>query len=125
MGILSSLLSGNSGVLEYEKLINDYEPLIALGEEIVVGFKLSTDIFIFTDKRLILIEKHEHAGKNVEYLSIFYKSISRFSVEAARAFDSDSELKIWIQGEIKPSIVKKFSKAVNVYEVQKILAQYV
>ncbi len=124
MGILSSILSDNSGVLEHEKIVTDYEKIIASGEEVLVGFKLSPDVFIFTNRRLIIVEKREVGGKGTEYLSISYRSISRFSVEAPSSFDSDAELKIWISSEIKPSIAKKFSKSVNVYEVQKILSQF-
>jgi len=64
-------------------------------------------------------------GSKTEYLSITYKSISRFSIETAGTFDLDAELKIWISSEAVPSIRKKFNKSVNVYEVQRVLATYV
>jgi hypothetical protein len=54
-----------------------------------------------------------------------YKSITRFSIETAGTFDLDAELKIWISSEVNPSIIKQFNKSVNVYEVQKVLAQHV
>jgi hypothetical protein len=37
----------------------------------------------------------------------------------------DAELKIWVSSEQDPSIRKQFSKSVNVYEVQRLLAYYV
>lgn len=82
-------------------------------------------MFIFTNKRLILIDKQGITGNKTEYKSISYKSISRFSVETAGTFELDAELKIWISSEQQPSIVKQFNKSVNVYEVQKVLAQHV
>ncbi|MNE32265.1 hypothetical protein D3C80_1258680 [compost metagenome] len=94
-------------------------------EEIEMGFKLIRDTFIFTNKRLILVDVQGITGSKTEYKSIGYKSITRFSVETAGTFDLDAELKIWISSEQHPSIVKQFNKSVNVYEVQKILAFHV
>lgn len=124
MGILSSLL-GNAGEVSIEKLTKDYQPIFIEGETIEIGFKLVRDIFIFTNKRLVLVDKQGMTGKKVEYLSIAYKSISRFSIETAGTFDLDAELKLWISSEQNPSIIKKFNKSVNVYEVQQLLAKYV
>ena len=95
------------------------------GEIIELGFVLIRDTFIFTNKRLILIDKQGFTGRKVEYLSVAYRSISRFSIETAGSFDLDAELKIWISGEQQPSVQKQFNKSVNVYEVQRILASYV
>ena len=123
MGIFSALL-GNAGAIDSEKLLKDYQSLLIDSEKIESGFKLVRDIFIFTNKRLIIIDKQGITGKKTEYLSVGYKSISRFSIETAGTFDLDAELKIWISSEQHPSISKKFNKSVNVYEVQKILANY-
>ncbi|MEN7549434.1 PH domain-containing protein [Rapidithrix thailandica] len=124
MGLFSALL-GNAGVVSQEDLIREYGMLLTDGEEIEIGFKLVRDTFIFTNKRLLLIDKQGFTGKKTEYLSIGYKSISRFSVETAGTFDLDAELKIWISSETRPSIIKKFNKSVNIYDVQKVLAQQV
>ena len=72
-----------------------------------------------------LIDKQGFTGSKVEYKSITYKSISRFSVETAGTFDLDAELKIWISSEQEPSIKKQFNKSVNVYDVHKVLATHV
>lgn len=124
MGIFSSLL-GNAGVVEQSKLQDDFGKLLADGEAIEIGFKLIRDTFIFTTKRLIIIDVQGLTGKKTEYMSVSYKSISRFSVETAGTFDLDAELKIWVSSESLPSITKKFNKSVNIYDVQKVLAQHV
>lgn len=123
MSIFSSLL-GNAGSLDPEKLQQDYSKLLIASEKIEAGFKLIRDTFIFTNKRLILVDVQGITGKKVEYFSVSYRSISRFSLETAGSFDLDAELKIWISGEQQPSICKKFNKSVDIYEVQKILAQF-
>ncbi|WP_116790131.1 PH domain-containing protein [Flavobacterium psychrotrophum] len=124
MGIFSSLL-GNAGVVDQAKLQDEYGKLLANGEQIEIGFKLIRDTFIFTNKRLIIVDVQGLTGKKTEYLSISYKSISRFSVETAGTFDLDAELKIWVSSEALPSITKKFNKSVDIYDVQRVLAQHV
>lgn len=124
MGLFSALL-GNAGAVSQEQLTKDYGQLLTEGEEIEMGFKLIRDTFIFTTKRLILVDKQELTGSKTEYKSISYKSISRFSIETAGTFDLDAELKIWVSSELQPSIRKQFNKSVNVYEVQKVLAHHV
>lgn len=124
MGLFSALL-GNAGAVNQETLLKDYGKLLIESEEIELGFKLIRDTFIFTNKRLILIEKQGITGSKVEYKSILYKSITRFSVETAGTFDLEAELKIWVSSETNPSIVKQFNKSVNVYDVQSVLAHHV
>lgn len=124
MGLFSALL-GNAGTVNQETLQNDYGKLLIEGEVIELGFKLIRDTFIFTNKRLILIEKQGITGSKIEYKSIIYKSISKFSIETAGTFDLEAELKIWVSSEVNPSIIKQFNKSVNVYDVQSVLAHHV
>ena len=124
MGIFSSLL-GNAGSVSQDELTKKYGQLLTDSEEIELGFKLLRDTFIFTNKRMILVDVQGITGSKTEYKSITYKSISRFSIETAGTFDLDAELKIWISSEVNPSIRKQFNKSVNVYDVLKILAHHV
>ena len=124
MGIFSALL-GNAGSVSQEDLLKNYGQLLTDNESIEMGFKLIRDTFIFTNKRLILVDVQGITGSKTEYKSIAYKSITRFSVETAGTFDLEAELKIWVSSEVQPSIVKQFTKSVNVYEVQKVLAHHV
>lgn len=124
MGLFSAIL-GNAGAVNTDELKKNYAILLTDGEEIELGFKLIRDVFIFTTKRLILVDKQGLTGSKTEYKSISYKSITRFSIETAGTFELDAELKIWVSSEQQPSIKKQFNKSVNVYEVQKLLAHYV
>lgn len=124
MGLFSALL-GNAGTVSQEDLLKDYGKLLITGEEIELGFKLIRDVFIFTNKRLILVDKQGITASKVEYKSIAYKSISRFSIETAGTFDLDAELKIWVASEQIASIKKQFNKSVNVYDVHNVLATHV
>ena len=124
MGLLSGLM-GNSSIVDSNELQKEFSYLLIDGETIELGFKLIRDMFIFTNKRLILVDKQGLTGSKLEYKSVTYKSITRFSIETAGTFDLDAELKVWVSGEQLPSIQKQFTKAVNVYDVQKVLAKHV
>ena len=122
MGLLSSVL-GNAGVVAPDKLEADYAQLLTEGEKIEVGFAVFRDTFIFTDKRLMIVDVQGMTGRKIEYMSIPYGKITKFSVETAGRFDLDAELKIWVGSEPTP-IQKKFNKKVNIYDLQKVLAGF-
>ncbi len=124
MGIFNKIL-GNASEVSVEKLTEKYERLLAEKEQIELGFQLFRDTFMFTDKRLIIIDVQGLTGSKVEYKSMPYKNISRFSLETAGTFDLDAELKIWISSENTPSVSKRFNKSIDVYEVQRYLARKV
>ncbi len=124
MGIINKIL-GNSSIVDPEKLNKKYEKLLIKNEKVELGFKLFRDVFMFTNKRLILIDIQGVTGSKVEYKSLPYKHISRFSLETAGTFELDAELKIWISSENSPTVSKKFNKSIDVYEVQKYLAEKV
>ncbi|APQ16968.1 PH domain-containing protein [Maribacter hydrothermalis] len=124
MGLLNKIL-GNASEVSVEQLLKKYGRLLIDGEQIELGFSLLRDVFMFTNKRLILIDIQGITGSKVEYKSLPYKSISRFSLETSGTFDLDAELKIWISSENLPSVSKKFNKSIDVYEVQRYLASKV
>lgn len=123
MGLFSATDKA-AGSAETKKFHANYGTLIADGEIIEVGFVVFRDTFLFTNKRLILVEIQGLSGKQIEYLSIPYSKITKFSVKTGGSFDLDAELKIWIDSDTMP-IEKKFNKDVNIYEVQKVLASHV
>lgn len=124
MGLFSALI-GNAGIADQAELQREYGILLIDDESIEVGFRLLRDVFIFTNKRLILVDKQGITGKKIEYLTLAYKSISRFSIETAGHFDLDAELKIWISGEHNPIVSKNFNKQVNIYDLQKVLSTHI
>ncbi|MBO1002689.1 PH domain-containing protein [Pseudogracilibacillus auburnensis] len=113
---------GNASNFDQEDAQKEVGDLLIQDEEVEGAFKLIRDLIIFTDKRLLLVDKQGLTGKKVEYHSIPYRNISHFSVETAGNFDLDSELKIWIGGAQEPIIQKQFKKNDSIYDIQKILA---
>jgi lipopolysaccharide export system protein LptA len=82
MGILSGLL-GHATKADIEKVERQLERLLATGERVEEAYQVIRDYFVFTNRRLILVDKQGITGKKVEYHSIPYRSIERFSVETA------------------------------------------
>jgi hypothetical protein len=122
MGLISGLM-GNASEVDIKKIQDEFEPILADTEKIEKAFKLVRDLFVFTNKRLILVDKQGVTGKKTEYHSIPYKSITHFSVESSGHFDLDAELKIWISSTSMP-IDKQFKNDKSIYEIQKALAHY-
>lgn len=122
MGILSNIL-GNAGVVDSVKLTDEYGDLLIENESIEVGFNIFRDKFIFTNKRLIIVDVQGITGSKIEYLTVPYSKITKYSIETSGSFDLDAELKIWIGSESEP-IQKKFNKKVNIYDLQKVLSSH-
>ena len=123
MGLFSGLI-GNASKVDIGQIEKDYEDLFSTSEIVEAGYKLIRDTIIFTNKRVIFVDKQGMTGKKTEYLSIPYKSISYFEIETAGHFDLDAELKIYISGKDLP-IQKQFNKNTNIYEVQSILIDHI
>ena len=121
--MLGGILGHASQVSEKE-IESDISFLLLDDEKIEIAFKMVRDLFVFTDKRLILLDKQGLTGHKKEYRFIPYKHISYFSIETAGHFDLDSELRIWITGHQVP-IKKELKKDTNIEALQKILAKHI
>ncbi len=123
MGLLDGLL-GNASEIDGATLATEFSRVLANGERIEKAYQLIRDLFIFTDKRLILVDKQGLTGSKIEYHSLPYRAITHFSIETGGHFDLDAELKVWVSGSSTP-FQKKFNKRLSIYEVQSVLASYV
>ena len=123
MGLLDGLL-GNASKIDAAKIQSEFSQILAPSEQVEHAYQLIRDYFVFTNRRLVLVDKQGITGSKVEYRSIPYRSITHFSIETAGHFDLDAELKIWISSNPVP-IQKQFNKKLSIYEVQSVLASYV
>jgi hypothetical protein len=123
MGILDSSL-GNASQVEVGSLGQEFAALLVEGEQIERAFQLVRDMFLFTNKRFIMVDKQGLSGSKVEYHSIPYRAITHFSVETAGSFDRDAELKIWLSGMHVP-VERQLKKGMDIIGVQRTLAQFV
>jgi hypothetical protein len=123
MGLLSGLM-GHASEISTEKLQKEFSPILIEGEILEKAYKVIRDMYVFTNKRLILVVKQGLTASKTEYQSIPYKSIIRFSKESAGLLDLDAELKIWLSGMPDP-IIREFRKDNNINEVYRILSKYI
>lgn len=119
MGLFDTIM-GNASETNAEDVQQELSPILADNESVTAAFKLVRDLSVFTNKRLILIDKQGLTGRKVNYHSIPYKSITQFIVETAGHFDTDAELKIWLAG--KADAIEIELSASSAQAVQKNLA---
>lgn len=122
MGLFSGLL-GNASEVKTEAILEKFEEGFTSDETVEKAFRVIRDLFVFTNKRFILIDIQGATGKKVEFKSFPYSSIAYFSVESAGHFDLDSELKIFIRGIDQP-IIKQFKKGSDIWGVQRALVNH-
>ncbi|MDP4183939.1 MAG: PH domain-containing protein [Bacteroidota bacterium] len=123
MGLIGGML-GHASEVNAEKLHKEFSSILVENEYIEKAFRIIRDLYVFTNKRLVLVDKQGVTGSKREYLTIPYKSIIRFSKESTGLLDFDAELKIWIVGEKEP-IVKEFRKDSSVNDIYKILSKHI
>ena len=123
MGLIDGLM-GNASKVEASKIQQEFAQILAPNERVEHAYQLIRDMFVFTDKRLVFVNKQGLTGSKLEYMSIPYNRITRFSIETAGHFDLEAELKLWITGQAMP-LKLTFNKKLSIYEVQTVLATYV
>ncbi|KUG09331.1 PH domain-containing protein [Solirubrum puertoriconensis] len=122
MGLLDALL-GNASESDIQETQQELARILAANERVEKAYAIIRDQIIFTNKRLILVDKQGMTGKKKEFLSVPYRSIDRFSMETTGHFDLDAELKIWIRGQVEP-ISKNFRNDQNIHDISRALAEY-
>ncbi|WP_342115161.1 PH domain-containing protein [Pseudoduganella sp. OTU4001] len=123
MGLFSGIL-GNASKIDLDEISGEFGKVLAPNERIEHAYQLIRDYFVFTDKRLVVVNKQGITGSKMEFHSIPYKSVTHFSIETGGTLDLDADLKIWISSTAEP-FTQKFNKRLSIYEVQAVLASYV
>jgi hypothetical protein len=96
--------------------------LLGAGETVLEVFRLARCTLVFTNRRLVLVNE-AISGRQVEYTSLPYRSISHTSIEAAGQFSPDADLRLWVLGRTTP-LERPFGPEVDVYAVQALIVQY-
>jgi hypothetical protein len=123
VGLFSGIL-GNASKVDISDISEEFGRVLAPSERIEHAYQLIRDYFVFTDKRLVVVNKQGITGSKMEFHSIPYKSVTHFSIETGGTLDLDADLKIWISSTPEP-FTQKFNKRLSIYEVQAVLASYV
>lgn len=123
MSLLNKLM-GNASTVNAEDLANEFGPILIPGEEIEAAFVVWRDKWVFTNKRLILLDIQGVTGSKREYMTIPYRSIDRYCIETAGTLDEDCEMKLWIRGMSEP-LVKEFKRNTDIKGLQRTLSSHV
>lgn len=117
-------MQGNASEVSAEEAREEFAMILADGEKIERAYVLVRDMMLFTNKRVVFVDKQGVTGKKTEFLSIPYAKITRFSVETAGTMDLDSEIRLWVSGAHEP-VQKQFSRGLDVHAVHRLLAEHV
>jgi hypothetical protein len=123
MGLLSGI-HGHASEVSVEEVQQELATSLLTGEVVEAAFRLVRDLIVFTDRRLLLVDRQGVSGKKVEVQTVPYNRIVRFAKESAGRLDLDAELRIWVQGSEQP-IVKEFRKDNNIDTVYRLLGEAV
>ena len=90
-------------------------PFISSNEKVCFAVKTIRDVAIFTDKRILVVDKQGLTGKKIEYYTIPFKNIITYAIETAGRLDLDSEIKLVLSGGL--CIELRFMKDKNMDEL--------
>lgn len=117
-------LMGNASSVNIEDLAAEFAPILIPNEVIESAFVVWRDKWVFTNKRLILLDIQGLTGSKREYMTIPYRSIDRYSIETAGTLDDDCEMKLWVKSMEEP-LVKEFKRNTDIKGLQRALSTHV
>lgn len=93
MGLFNAL-AGNLQQVSNEQLMQQYGPFLFTDEQITNGYQLVRDAVVFTNLRIIFVDKQGATGAKARFKTIHLDSIVDVEVETAGAIADDSEINI-------------------------------
>jgi Bacterial PH domain len=122
MGFLEAI-TGRQTVFSKGEAAQELAPFLVEGEQVEAAFSVFRDLLIFTNKRLITVDRQGVTAKKVDYRSIPYSSITMFAKESAGLMDLDAELKLWVRGMPDP-LVFSFTKDAPINDVYLVISKH-
>ena len=86
---------GNMSEVSNEELEQQFGRYLFNEEKITVGYKLVRDVIVFTDQRILFIDKQGASGKKQSFKSIYLMNIVDVEMETAGMGLDDSEINIY------------------------------
>ncbi|KNZ40421.1 hypothetical protein AKG39_17790 [Acetobacterium bakii] len=90
-GLIQGAL-GKVSEISVEELSNDYSKYLFEGEAIQTGYKLLRDVIIFTDIRILFVDRQGATGKKTSFKSVYLTHIIDVVMETPGPGIDDSEL---------------------------------
>ena len=101
MGLIDTLF-GHAGETDRTDVATELAPMLAPDETVLRAFAFVRDVIVFTDRRIVLVNRQGPTGRKTEYRSIPYRSIAMHSLETAGHFELDAVLWLWLSGQPEP-----------------------
>ncbi len=114
----------SAGDLNAEQATTEYQHVLLDGERIIAAFRTIRDTILLTNLRLLYVNVQGLTGSKVEFQSIPWRSVIRFSIETAGTFDLDADMKIWVSGAAAP-IEAKISRRSDPHRIQRLMSEHV
>lgn len=118
---LMSALTGTATRVDALTTQTEIGDILLDGERVEAAYKIVRDMLVFTDLRVITVNRQGLTGNKVEFMSVPYKNISAWSIENAGGFDMDAELKLHTRAGL---LSWKFARGESLLPVQKGLASH-
>ena len=109
--------------IDAASVMNEIQPLLINGEQILGAYKAMRDYCVFTNKRLISVNVQGMTGKKKDFTSLPYSKISAYSIETAGVLDLDSELELYFSGLGKVHF--EFTGRSNIVQIGQIISTYI
>ena len=77
---------------ELDKKLHEDIPMLLEKEHVVRAFRQARDMFVYTNRRFLIIDTKGLSGQRTKYKSIPYKYMSAFEFETAGHMDRDAEV---------------------------------
>ena len=100
---------------------------ISSNKKICFAVKILRDVVVFTDKRILVVDKQGISGKKKEYYTIPFKNIVTYAIETAGKFDLDSEIKLVLSGGlcIELNFIKDDDMDELLFKVYSLINKYI
>lgn len=131
LGNLVQGLFGNFSEQSPEALQTEYQGYLMADEKVQSGFTLIRDAVIFTDRRLLFIDRQGATGKKTALKSIYLMNIVDATVETAGMGFDDSQItisyfknvKLFSHHEEVETLLLEFPKSTDVLALYRFLLE--
>lgn len=94
------------------------------GEAVNRCFVSLQTLFAFTDERLLVVQREGFTQSTTDYHTVPYESVRDFTAGTPGRFESDAELRVWLDGMASP-MRYKISDKVDVDAIYRELSRRV
>ncbi len=92
------------------------------GERVHAAFASSTGAIVFTERRILIVQREHLLEERIETSSFPYREVKHFSIQEGAASGSRSAIRIWLGTEPQPLHLRA-SGATQFASLQQLLAE--